>query len=66
MSGLYTAPAGKVLTVVHIRAATQPETTVCGQPMDGDWWLDVEPQPGERICPACQQPGSGPAQGALL
>ena len=59
---VYCAPAGRILTVLHLAeagAALDPwpeghEMTRCGQLMDSrDLWLRVTPRATDRICRAC-------------
>lgn len=62
----YTAPAAKVLTVLHI--AGEDGRTVCGIDMEpGDLWQPVERQPGDQVHQACEHPErDAEEQGALL
>lgn len=62
----YTAPAAKVLTVLHI--AGEDGKTACGIEMDpADLWQPVELRPGDRVHGGCEKPELfTEEQGALL
>lgn len=54
----YTAPASKLLTVLHVADEAAPEDeprTRCGLEMaPEEMWLDVEMRAGDACCRQCQ------------
>lgn len=66
---LLTAPASRVLTVLHVVDQSAPwvtdtrggtsttGSTVCGLPMlTAENWQLIEQRPGEPLCPRCADP----------
>jgi hypothetical protein len=53
----YTAPASKLLTVLHIPGEDGPDgpRTRCGLPMaEQEMWLPVDLRAGDAVCRGCQ------------
>ena len=62
---LFTAPAARLLTVLHRPDPADPGRTVCGVVMLAeDLWQLVSRLPGDRVCPGCD--GSPVAEAVLF